>query len=157
MTVESFDSYADGRTNWLFSDDFNITSETQVFKCNLDKPSSIQDLHETYYLSFWVAKLPVGESVTIDDVKFYQYVDDVTTKEQIIKDINNICVKNIESQIVIETQQKGVAKVYSITGQLIKDIFIESGSNQISVEKGIYIVQVIQDENIVNNSKVIVK
>lgn len=158
MTVESFDSYVDARTNWLFKDDFNITSETQVFKCNLDIPSSVQVLHETYYLSFWVAKLPIGESVTIDDVKFYQYVDDEITNAHVIKgNNNNVYIKCIHGQIFIDTRHKGVAKVYSVTGQLMKNFSIDSGSNHFFMDKGIYIVQVIQDQNIVESLKVLVE
>jgi hypothetical protein len=155
MTVESFDSWLEGgRNNNLFKSEFNITSETTTFK--LDSATLAQNQHDSYFLAFWVGLLPDGASVWIDDVKFYPY-EDGSTNMQVINETDNILIKSINEKIVVETQQKGIAKVYSITGQLIKEINIESGSNQIVIEKGIYIVQVIQNQNISKSSKVIVK
>jgi hypothetical protein len=155
MTVESFDSWLEGgRKNDLFKSEFNITNETTTFK--LDSATFVANQNDSYFLAFWVGLLPDGASVWIDDIKYNLYDASITNTQEVTNNTHTH-IKSIDGNIVVDTEEKGVVKVYSTTGQLIRSVNIESGSYQIMMDKGIYIVQVIQDKNFVKSSKVIVK
>jgi hypothetical protein len=155
MTVESFDSWLEGgRNNNLFKSEFQITPEIKTYK--LDAPTAVQNQHDSYFLAFWVGNLPDGASVWIDDVKFYKYDNNYTNINPIFDESNNIKIINNTGGLLIETSNNADVYIYNYIGQLIKISKINTGFNHIAIDKGIYIVKVIENNTIIKRSKVVV-
>jgi hypothetical protein len=154
MAVEAWDDWNNNtRLNQLFWQEFDITNETKTFK--LSNVSATATVYNRYFLAFWLGFIPNGASVWIDDVKFYQS-DGTSAVKQIIEN-DNIHVKSNPGNIVVETPNSGIAYVYSISGQLIKQKTVNSGINKIVSNKGVYMVQIVEGNQIVKSTKVLVQ
>lgn len=155
MAVEAWDDWNNNtRLNQLFWQEFNITSETKTFK--LDNVSAASNVYNRYFLAFWLGLIPNGASVWIDDIKFYQR-DAATSTIQEVKESNKVFVNNNHGNIEIDTPNEGDVNIYSATGQLIRHSKINAGINQITSNKGMYFVQVIEKGLIVKSVKIFVQ
>lgn len=144
----------------LFTETFNISTTTNTYKLSLPSapvatPLAVNPLNGYYYLSFWTALLTNGQSLWLDDIKIYQYTDTATAIYQ-ITDNQNIKIFGLSNKISIETNHKGLANIYTASGQLVKQSKLVSGVNQITVNKGMYFVQLLEAETIVKSTKVII-
>jgi len=70
---------------------------------------------------------------------FYSFLPGNTTSNSII--VNSSKIYGITGGLIIETEKPEWISVYSLSGQLIKKTYINYGTQQIPLAKGIYIVK----------------
>jgi len=150
LTVEAFQQTpaTNNRPNDLFQQTFNIGTGVNTYKLTL--PTAFTTMNNNYYLAFWLALLNNGQSLWLDDIKLYQY-NEITTVENNEIEKSRVFIRRYQNNIIIETPCSGIASVFSLSGQLIKQVKFSSGTNKISIGKGFYIIHV-TDEKMVNKT-----
>jgi|GEM_PF-2632448 len=155
IAAEAWDDWTNNtRENQLFWKDFDITTETQTYK--LDAVSAPVTVYDRYFLAFWMALIPDGTSVWLDDIKLYQSSGSGSAVYE-INDDEHITVKTFKSEIEISSPQNGRVNIYSASGQLVNSSVVNEGETRISIPNGFYVIQVIKNNQILKSKKVLVQ
>lgn len=149
IVAESFTDFP--RNNDLFQTWYRITPELNSYTIEL--PENAVTEYRPYFLGFWLGLLPKDATIWLDDIKYYQY-NSVTTNKIEIKDDKNVIISSASNLLLIEVPTKSIINIYSLTGQQIKSQTALKGKTQLHLNKGTYIVQVLDNNAITKSSKV---
>lgn len=153
ISAEIIDDWVGGRNNSLGFANFNITTNLETF--TYDYPNAVTQ-YDLYTFIFWLGNLPSGQSIWIDDVKLYQKSDGDVINDLRMGIYNNALIKTVGSQIVIEMPDTAVVNVYNMKGLRLLTRSLQKGENFINSDQGVFIVQILQNNQIVKSEKILI-
>jgi len=153
ISAEVIDDWAGGRNNPLGFANFNVTTNLQTF--SYDYPDAVTQ-YDLYTFIFWLGNISAGQSLWIDDIKLYQKTNNGGTTELRMEDNVNTFIKAKEKQLYINISNPAVVNIYNMKGQSVLIRPLQTGENFIYIEKGLYVVQVLQDNQIVKSEKILI-
>ncbi|MDS1031307.1 T9SS type A sorting domain-containing protein [Porphyromonadaceae sp. NP-X] len=152
ISAEIIDDWTNGvRDNPLGFANFDVT--TEVNKYNFDYPNPVTQ-YDLYTFIFWLGNLPAGETLWLDEIKVYP-TPSLSTKKDITSD-NNLIIKSTLGHLIVDSKITGEIHIINTLGQIINRNKINIGENQIKLEKGVYIIQFIKNNVLINCQKVLI-